>query len=327
MIRAFIGSVARRTNWLCASFKVALLTGTLLFLPNRAIHAQRTHVLVVAGLSGAPQFRQSFGEAVKAVRTAAKERWRVSDSSLIVLTEDSLPTALSEGRSTREAVSEAFVRLSKRVQPGDVLLVLLLGHGSGEGPGSKVNLPGPDATAAEYAAWIAPFKQQQVVFVNAATGSGDFVSVLSAPGRVVISATKTAMERNESEFFRYFARALNGDEADSNKDGRLSVLEAFKFAQSEVVKSYERSNRMLTEHAVISDSITANRIAFSSVASSSNPKVAQLIAERLELESKVAALRTRKASMAPEAYEAELERLLLAIAEKTQAIKAAGGDK
>lgn len=171
---------------------------------------------------------------------------------------------------------------------------------------------------------MAPFTQQQVVFVNAATGSGDFVPVLAKSGRVVITATRTAMERNESEFLGVFTKALNSEEADADKDGRLSVLEAFRYARAEVAKSYERTNRMLTEHAVLSDSIIAGRITFGGKAVSANPRVAALIAERQILESQVAALRTRKATMAADAYDAELERLLLAIAEKTQAIKAAG---
>ncbi len=51
------------------------------------------------------------------------------------------------------------------------------------------------------------------------------------------------------------------------------------------------------------------------------------MSERQVLESEVAALRGKKSSMKADAYDAELERLLLAIAEKTKAIKAAGGGK
>jgi hypothetical protein len=286
--------------------------------------AQRTHALVVAGLSGDPAFRARFTNAVTATRTAATQRWGVADSSLIVLTEDS--TAFN-GRSTKENIGTAFATLSKRVAPGDVLLVLLLGHGSGEGAGSKVNLPGPDATAAEYASWLAPFARQQVVFVNAATGSGDFVPVIAAPGRVVVTATRSAVEKNDAEFLQFFTRALTSDDADADKDGRLSVLEAFRFARTEVAKSYEAGNRMLTEHAVLSDSVIAARIAFGKRGSSTNPKVAALMAERQALESQVAALRTRKSTMDAAAYETELERLLLALAEKSAAIKAAGGSQ
>ena len=286
--------------------------------------AQRTHVLVAAGLSGDPAFKARFSTAVAAVRSVAATRWGVPDSNLVVLTEDS---TTYNGRSTKENIGAAFVALSKRAQPGDVVLVLLMGHGSGEGASSKVNLPGPDATASEYAAWLAPFGKQQLVFVNAATGSGDFVPVLSAPGRVVVTATRSAVEKNDAEFLQHFTRALTTDDADVNKDGRLSVLEAFRFARTEVIKSYESSNRMLTEHAVVSDSVTAMRIAFGRTATSSDPRVAALVAERQALESQVAALRGRKASMDSTAYDAELEKLLLAIAEKTAAIKAAGGGR
>lgn len=300
------------------------LVGLLALLGAAAapLGAQTTHVLVVAGLSGDPAFKARFTKAVSDVRAAARTRWGVDDSSLVVLTEDS---TTFNGRSTRENIGAAFVRLSRRVQPGDVLFVMLLGHGSGEGPGSKVNLPGPDATASEYAAWLAPFARQQVVFVNAATGSGDFVPVLTAPGRIVVTATRSAVERNDAEFLQHFTRALTTDDADANKDGRLSVLEAFHFARTEVTKSYETSNRMLTEHAVLSDSVAASRVSFGRRVATTDPRVAALLAERQALESEVAALRARKASMEPPAYEAELERLLLAIAEKSAAIRAAGG--
>ena len=301
--------------------RVALFTALSLLCATTA-RAQRTHVLLVSGLSGDPVYKARFANAVTAVRTAASTRWGVTDSSLVVLTEDSTGV---HGRSTRENIGAAFVALAKRAQPGDVVLVLLMGHGSGEGATSKVNLPGPDATAAEYAAWLLPFAKQQLVFVNAATGSGDFVPALSSPGRVIVTATRSAVEKNDAEFLQHFTRALTTDDADANKDGRLSVLEAFRFARAEVIKSYETTNRMLTEHAVLSDSVAAMRVAFGRTPTTTDPRIAALIAERQALESQVAALRARKGSMDSGAYDAELERLLLAIAERTAAIKAAGG--
>ena len=93
-----------------------------------------------------------------------------------------------------------------------------------------------------------------MVFVNAATGSGDFVPVLSGPGRVVVTATRSAVEKNESVFAGLFAQALASDLADADKDGRVSVLEAFRFTTREVAKVYESSGRMQTEHAQLSDS-------------------------------------------------------------------------
>ncbi|MFN9423248.1 hypothetical protein [Gemmatimonas sp.] len=290
----------------------------------RAVAAQSTHVLIVSGLSGDPAFKTRFGSAVSAVRSAAATRWGVSDSSLIVLTEDS--TAFN-GRSTRDNIARAFAALSRRTRTGDLLHVLLVCHGSVKGAGSKVNLPGPDATASEYAAWLAPFGAQQGVFVNAATGSGDFVPVIAGSGRVVVTATRSAVEKNDAEFLQHFARALSTADADANTAGRLSALEAVRFARAEVAKSYESTNRMLTEHAVLSDSTAAARMSFGTRAATTDPRVARLLEERQALESQVAALRARKAAMEPAASEAELERLLLALAEKSAAIKAAGGGK
>jgi hypothetical protein len=282
----------------------------------------------VAGLAGEPAYRAGFAAAARATREAARTRWGVADSSVIVLTEDSLPVAgVSDGRSTRANVQAGLARLAARARAGDVVLVLLLGHGAGEGAGSRVNLPGPDATAADYAAWLAPLAAQQVVVVNAASGSGDFVPVLAAPGRVVITATRSALERNAPRFAAPFAEALGSDAADTDKDGRLSVLELFRFTRAAVARAYEASNTLQVEHPVLSDSAAAARIAFAREATPANARVAALLAERQALESALAALRGRKGAMDAAAYEAELERLLVAIAEKTQAIKAAGGTR
>ena len=82
---------------------------------------------------------------------------------------------------------------------------------------------------------------------------------------------------------------------------------------------------MLTEHAVLSDSALARTVSFGAPRGGTDPRIAALVAERQELESQVGALRGRKAYTDSSVYEHELERLLLLLAEKSQAIRAAGG--
>lgn len=310
--------------------RLAVLSGVLtcaLALTSAPLAAQRTHVLIVTGLGGEPQYSKSFAEQGAALHELARTQWRVADSSLVWLAEDpARDAARIKGRATREAVGEAFVGLSRRVSPGDVVVVLLVGHGSGEGKDSRVNLPGADPTAADYAGWLAAFGRQTVVFVNTASASGDFVPALKGEGRVIVTATRTALERNEAIFGGHFVRGLTTSEADANKDGRISVMEAFGYAQREVQRVYAEEKRMLTEHATLSDSALASRVAFGAAsASSDDPRVVALVAERRALEESLTALRGRKESMTAAAYERELERLLVAIAEKTQEIRAAGG--
>ena len=300
--------------------------GLALAVPGAA-KAQRVHLLAVTGLSGEPAYRVLFESATSALVDSARARWRVADSSLILLAEDLNSTRLyARGRATREAIAQAFLGLSRRVAPGDIVLVFLVGHGSGDGAESRVSLPGPDATAADFAGWLAGFTKQTVVFVNAASGSGDFAEALRGPRRVIVTATRTALERNETRFATPFVRALTTDEADADKDGRVSVLEAFAYAKREVARVYESDKRLLTEHAVISDSSLARSVSFGAPRSTTtDPRAAALVAERSELEAQVATLRGRKDKMTPAAYEAELERLLVQVAQKTQAIRALSG--
>lgn len=305
---------------------VALLVASMLaLLGSRPMHAQRTHALIITGLGGDPSYTAAFARQGAALHDVARAQWRAADSSVVWLADDpSRDARRIAGRATKEAVAEAFVSLSRRVAPGDVLVVVLVGHGSGEGTASRVNLPGADPTAADYAAWLSGFARQTVVVIVAASASGDFVPALAGPGRVVVAATRTAFERNESRFGDQFVRGLASAEADADKDGRLTVLESFEYARREVAKLYETERRLLTEHAIVSDSLLASRTVYAAAAASGDPRVVALVAERKALEEELERLRARKAQMAPDAYESELERLLVAIAEKSAAIRAAG---
>jgi hypothetical protein len=81
----------------------------------------------------------------------------------------------------------------------------------------------------------------------------------------------------------------------------------------------------MTEHAQLSDSTLARGVAFGTAPLPTDPRVAALYAERQALEGQVAALRRKKGTLDSLAYERELERLLLELASKTAAIRAAEG--
>lgn len=302
--------------------KRLILAGALMLLAATA-QAQQVHMLIVTGLSGDKEHRARFDAVAAMLADSARAKWGVSDSNLVMLGEDVTPRY--RARSTREEVQQAILRLSKRMQPGDIFFVFLNGHGAGEGAMSRVNLPGPDPTAADFAAWLSPLTRQRIVFVNAASGSGDFGPVLAGANRVVVTATKTAIERNETIFAPLFVRGLTTGEADADKDGRISVFEAFDYARKEVARQYETQTKLLTEHAMVSDTTLARTIAFGGASASKDPRIIALVAERQQLESQVAALRARKATTDSTTYERDLERLLLQLAEKTRAIRAAGG--
>jgi hypothetical protein len=303
--------LALGSSFLAASASPAQATGTI-----RAV--------LVTGLSGEPRFATAFHASASALYDAAKTRWGVADSNLTYLAEDPARDAIRiRGKATREGLAGVFSALVQRSVPGDVVLIVLIGHGSGQGTESRLSLPGPDATAADFAGWLRPLSGRTTVFVNAASGSGDFLAALADSERVVITATKSAFERNESTFATQFVRGISSAEADADKDGRVTVLEAFQFARREVARGYEARNLLLTEHAQLSDSSLARTVAFGTAPLPADPRVAALVAERRALESQVDALRRKKTSLDSLAYSRELERLLVQIAEKTAAIRAA----
>ena len=205
-------------------------------------------------------------------------------------------------------------------------------------------MPGPDPTAGEFAKWLAPFGTRRVAVIDLTSASGDAAAVLSAPGRVVITATKSSFERNESHFGEYFVRAFTADGADTDKDGRVSLLEAFRYAARETARFYENASHLQTEHPQLDDDgdhtpsaeptgrsgdgVLARRFfldAARATAATTDRRIAALYAEHAALEDQVEAVRVKKATLGSAAYDAALEPLLVALARKAREIRRAEG--
>ena len=85
--------------------------------------------------------------------------------------------AASARRRARTCVS-AMATLRARATKDDVVLVLLIGHGTAENDEAKFNLVGPDLSALEWADLVRPIAGR-LVFIDTASGSFPF---LRAPG-------------------------------------------------------------------------------------------------------------------------------------------------
>jgi hypothetical protein len=305
--------------------------------------AAQTQVILVTGASGEPRYAASFHAAGSALLEALVTKHGLTADDVIYLAEDPAkdPKRI-DGKSSKQELTHAIARAAGRARAGDRVLLMLIGHGSHAGSDSRFNLPGPDLTAAELAVMLEPLKAVQVAVVNAASASGDFVAVLSGKNRVVITATKSSYERNETLFPRYFVAAFTTPGADTDKDERVSLLEAFVYAKREVARAYETDTRLPTEHAMLDDDgdrrgsaepdpragdgslarrfIVGGTTTASSVAVST-PGGSELVAKKTRLEAQVDSLRRRKQTMAAEAYERELERLLVELAQVSQTIR------
>ena len=305
----------------------------------------QTQVIIVTGASGEPGYAASFHASGAALVDALVTKHGLTPDDVIYLAEDPAkdPKRI-DGKSSKQELATAIARVAGRARAGDRVLLMLIGHGSHAGSDSRFNLPGPDLTAAELGVMLEPLKAMQVAVVNAASASGDFVAALSGKNRVVITATKSSYERNETLFPRFFVAAFATPGADTDKDERLSLLEAFVYAKREVARAYETDTRLPTEHAMLDDDgdrrgsaepdpragdgSLARRFIVAGAASASavvanTPGGGALVAKKTQLEAQVDSLRRRKDTMATEVYERELERLLVELAQVSQSIREA----
>ena len=174
------------------------------------------------------------------------------------------------------ASARTLARVAARATPGDQVWIVLIGHGSAQGEVSRFNLPGPDLTASDFARMLEPLARQRVAFVNASSASGDFVKALAGPGRAIVTATRSPTERNATQFARHFATALATPGADVDKDGGVSLLEAFAFAKREVARAATRASVRATssrvERALMRPGARAGSSARYATSSAATPK-------------------------------------------------------
>jgi hypothetical protein len=287
----------------------------------------QTYVIVVSGIGGEPQFSEAFQAWGSQIVEAAQSKYGVPDSNITFLAEKASAAPIT-GEARKENVEKAFADMAARATAADLLFVVLIGHGSFRGEESRINLPGPDLSAQEFAQLLGPVKAR-VAFTNTTSASGEWAKVLAGKNRAIVTSTKSGMERNESVFGRYFADALAKDVADTDKDGRVSLMEAFTYASAEVKRHYEGDKRLLTEHAQIVDSASlagrmylgAGGAAGVALPADASPELRALYTKKQDLEERIAALRARRASMEAEKYQAELEPLLLELARTDQEIR------
>jgi len=294
-------------------------------LSTTALHAT-TYYVTVSGLGGEPDYEQRF------------EMWAKDLEAAVAKSPDTKVETLKSG--TKAQLRSVLERISKDATAEDTLVLTLIGHGTFDGMDYKFNLAGPDVTAVELASLLDRFPGRQTV-ASLSSASGGSLDVLRKPNRVVITATKSGMEKNATIFARYWVEALRDPAADTDKNGSISALEAFRYADKKTIDYYETQKRLATEHALLEDTgkgegvrapapdngqgllasnFTVVRLG-DAAAIAATPEKRALLSKKEQLEQQIDKLKYEKAAMPTTEYRKQLTALLLELAKTQEALE------
>ena len=206
-------------------------------------------VIVVVGAPGAAEYGAEFTKWAGLWEKACSQG-QVKYIS-IGLDEAGVSDSNEPGQSDDRTILQRTLE-SESKDSSAALWLVLIGHGTYDGREAKFNLRGPDVSADDLSDWLKPFSRP-IAVINNASSSAPFLSVLSGPNRVVITATKSGFEQNYARFGQYMAEAIANPQADLDKDGQTSLLESFLFASGRVDEFYSAAGRLATERALLDD--------------------------------------------------------------------------
>ena len=288
-----------------------------------------TTVFVVVGVAGDEQYGTVFDEEAG--------RWEkiCADTKIHCV---AIGQATTGPMSDRDRLQRA---LAAEPKTGDgKLWIVLIGHGTFDGQEAKFNLRGPDFTATELGQWLQPF-HRPLAIIDTSSASAPFLNKLSGPGRVIVTATRSGDEQNYARFGTYLAAALTDPQSDLDRDGQVSLLEAFLSASARLAEFYKTAGRLATEHPLIDDNgdglgtppdwfqgvravkrakdgaapdgpLAEQFVLVPSLEEQKLPLAVRVERDRIELQ--VAKLREQKAKLAADDYYAQLEALMLQLA-------------
>ena len=314
---------------------VVLMIG--LAMAGHLLGQNPTAAVIINGLGGMPDYEENFVSWSDKLEAIFRER---------------LPETVFryDGRELRAVdILEGLTAIPGRIPEGGEVWIFLVGHGNYDGQQYKLHIRGPDLTGQDLAGFLATLGSRRVFVVAGSSASGALLPVLAGENRVIVTATRNERERQPPLFLSFFLEAAGSPEADTNKNGRVSLLEAFVYSQSKVAEWFSEKGRLQTEHPVLNDQgrfslgadergndpplpapdlQTGSGLLAAAAYVAAPPEQAyrsleaqRLAQERATVEREIEDLKFRKAELPAEEYYKQLEQLLIKLAQLNSQIE------
>lgn len=241
------GAALRRDHRPLRLFLPRLLAATLF---TACAHAAppTAEIALLVGAAGEPTYTENFASAARAWQNAAER----AGAALTTIGLSPVSDAAPDDRAQLQQWLAARTQTPDTPPAAAPLWIVYIGHGTHDARETRLNLRGPDLTARDLAAWLAPL-QRPIVFIHGGSAGAPFINALSGPDRIIVTATRSGSELNYARFGERFADAVANPAADIDQDGQTSLLEAFVTAAQQVQAFYRETGRLATEHALLDD--------------------------------------------------------------------------
>ena len=250
----------------------------------------------------------------------------------------------------RKEILRTVSEVLSLLPPQGDLWIFLVGHGSYDGRDYKFNIAGPDITGDDLANLLDRGEEGRTFLIAGTSSSGILIPKLSGENRVIVTATKNQFERQPPLFLSFLVEAGTTAEADRDKNGKVSLLEAFLFSRRKVKDWFQEQGRLQTEHALLDDSSRIRLgeekkdlpdqvrsgtgllagIAYLSVPQEealASPDARVLAQRRSQLEREIDDLKLHKRELSEDVYYQRLQVLLLELADVGERIDALEGEQ
>lgn len=287
------------------------LSALLLLLGVSQTAISSTVTVIISGLGGSADYTEQFERYANSIADDARAMASSPQDVILV-----------RGDAAKRNVITGLLENLPVSNNADLFRLYLIGHGSHDGETYKFNIPGPDITGDEIVAALAQIQSPQQLVVIATSASGALLEPLTAPNRVVITATKNAREKNAVRFPLHMVEALSAPAADINKDESISAQEMFDYTERAVASYYETEKLLASEHAKIEGSLSNDiEVArYGTLLQRKDSISPELLASRQTLSAEINSLRARKDDVDEDTYFDQLQTLMLELAEVQRSI-------
>lgn len=218
-----------------------------------ADETSQTWAVVISGINRDPNEQQIKADAVVGFNNYLTEELGLTALHVRTLVAKDSPVATNNTmESSLENLKKTMAEMSKSVKKQDRFIFYYTGQANIVKKKLRFNLPGKDICHDEFSELISKIQPENMLIVLDCPGAGLGIKSLTGPKRLIIAAAGSDQPFSTT-FSEYFIPALRNRDSDFNNDGKVTMLEAFKFASMRQDDYYNTDDRVKIENPLLED--------------------------------------------------------------------------